>query len=554
MKKTLCLVALLLVSVMVLGLSAGCSGTSVDTVSRHIFDENDGPLVPYDTPLKVKQVRYQNTSVTYARGEDKSDNFIRDFYKEKLNIEWESVWTTDYSSYFTKLNLDIAGNDLPDVFMVDGAQLQTLIENDQIEDLTDYYDYYASDRLKENIEYGDKMLLDFPTYNGKLYGIPLTSSYAGDTGFMWIRTDWMKKLGLSAPTTYEELCNYIKALKASGLCKDNSSGFSFLGAGSVSFDSLSQMFGAYYDYFVKDESTGKLTYSGITDNMKNALKAMQDMFKAGLIDSDWAAKGSTEEEMISVGQYGIVFGQYFYPGLLSGSLLNDPEADWEAFPLPSLDKNSKSAPKGSDYVNGYVVVRKGYEHPEALLKSMNLWAELWTDGGEYNEWLAERMTTDHKSVKLIGEYALPYQFDGVMTFNDIGKDIRDVLASSDPETEINKYPFSKMTFGYINDYLKDPKNTANILGEGWKLYKIYTSAAPVMDKYVGSLKFNEFHGMLSEDSAFNKVSLDKMMVECYTSIIMGDPIDSFDDFVKEWYDAGGKSMLDEVNKWYEGRS
>ena len=60
--------------------------------------------------------------------------------------------------------------------------------------------------------------------------------------------------------------------------------------------------------------------------------------------------------------------------------------------------------------------------------------------------------------------------------------------------------------------------------------------------------------MLSEDSAFNKVSLDKMMVECYTSIIMGDPIDSFDDFVKEWYDAGGKSMLDEVNKWYEGRS
>ena len=398
------------------------------------------------------------------------------------------------------------------------------------------------------------MLLDFPTHKGKLYGVPLTSSYAGNTGFMWIRTDWMKKLGLSAPTTYQELCRYINTLKKSGLCANNSSGFSFLGAGSVSFDSISQMYGAYYDYFVKDESTNKLIYSGITDNMKNALKAMQDMFKAGLIDSDWAAKGSTEEEMISVGQYGIVFGQYYYPGLLSGSLLNDPNADWEAFPLPSLNADNKARPKGTDYVNGYVVVRKGYEHPEALLKSMNLWAELWTDGGEYNGWLAERMTTDHKTVKLIGEYALPYQFDGVLTFNSIGKSIREVLSSANPETEINNHVYSKMTFNYINDYLKDPKNTANISGEGWKLYKIYTSAAPVMDQYMGNLKFNEYHGMLSEDSAFNKVTLDKMMVECYTNIIMGDPIDTFDAFVKEWYKEGGQTMLDEVNQWYSNQS
>ncbi|GEM_PF-3415841 len=554
MKRVFNLISLLLVTGMIFCSCTGCGGGQSGKDSKHQFDENDGPLVPYEETLKVTQVRYQNTSVTYARGEDKSDNFIRDFFKEKLNMEWESVWTTDYSSYFTKLNLDIAGNDLPDVFMVDGAQLQTLIENDQIEDLTDYYDYYASDRLKENIEYGDKMLLDFPTHEGKLYGVPLTSSYAGNTGFMWIRTDWMKKLGLSAPTTYQELCQYIDTLKKSGLCANNSSGFSFLGAGSVSFDSISQMYGAYYDYFVKDESTNKLIYSGITDNMKNALKAMQDMFKAGLIDSDWAAKGSTEEEMISVGQYGIVFGQYYYPGLLSGSLLNDSNADWEAYPLPALNADSKARPKGTDYVNGYVVVRKGYEHPEALLKSMNLWAELWTDGGEYNGWLTERMTTDHKTVKLIGEYALPYQFDGVLTFNSIGKSIREVLSSANPETEINNHVYSKMTFNYINDYLKDPKNTANISGEGWKLYKIYTSAAPVMDQYMGNLKFNEYHGMLSEDSAFNKVTLDKMMVECYTNIIMGDSIDTFDAFVKEWYKEGGQTMLDEVNQWYSSQS
>ena len=548
MKKMVkCLLLLLAVCLFITSF-AGCQGDTEDpekkpTPEPMSFDPSDGPLVPYEETLVITQPRYQNTSVTYVRGESASDNFIRDFYKEKLNIEWESVWTTDYSSYFTKLNLDIAGNDLPDVFLVDAAQLQTLIENDQVEDLTDYYNYYASDLLKSNIEYNDGLMMEFPTVGGRLYGIPLTSSYAGDTGFMWIRTDWMKKLGLSAPTTYQELCDYIKALKESGLCVNNSSGFSFLGCGSVSFDAISQMFGTYYDYFLKDEATGELVYTGVSDEMRNALQAMQDMFRAGLIDSDWAAKGSTEEEMISVGQYGIVFGQYFYPGLLAGNLLNDPQADWEAFPLPSLHAGEESHPKGTNFVNGYLVVRKGYEHPEALLKSMNLWAELWLDGGEYSQWLTEKMTGDHKSVKLIGEYALPYQFDGVTTFNIIGKQIREVLASEDPDAAIEKYPYSRITY----EFLKDPTDPMYISGEGWKLYKIYTSAAPVMDTYMGKLQFNDFQGMLSEDAAFEKVSLDKMMVETYTNIIMGDPIESFDRFVEDWYAEGGQTILDEVN-------
>ncbi len=550
MKKQARFLALILMLCLTVSMIPGCGNKTgsgdEEKPDKQIFDLNDGPLVPYDEPLVVTQVRYQNPSVTYIRGENKSENFIREFYKEKLNMEWESVWTTDYSSYFTKLNLDIASNDLPDVFLVDASQLQTLLENDQIEDLTDYYDYYASDRLKENIEYGDKLLLKYPTVDGRLYGIPLTSSYAGNTGFMWIRTDWMKKLGLSAPTTFEEFCAYIKALKDSGLCANGSSGFSFLGAGSVSFDSIAQMFGSYYDYFVEDEETGKLIYTGVSDEMKEALKAMQEMFQNGLIDSDLASKGSTEEEMISTGQYGIVFGQYFYPGLLKGSLLNDKDADWEAFPLPALDKKSTAKPKGTTYVNGYLVVRKGYKHPEALLKSMNLWAEMWTDGGEYTAWLSEKMTGEYKSVNLIGEYALPYQFDGVLTFNGIGKDIRKVLAAENPDEEIKNYPFSQMTY----EYLRDPQAADYVSGSGWTLYKIYTSAAPVMDEYLGNLQFNDFQGMLSEEAAFDKVTLDKMMVETYTNIIMGESIDSFDVFVKEWYEEGGQRIIDEVNTWY----
>ncbi len=36
-----------------------------------------------------------------------------------------------------------------------------------------------------------------------------------------------------------------------------------------------------------------------------------------------------------------------------------------------------------------------------------------------------------------------------------------------------------------------------------------------------------------------------------TKVIMGDPIDLFDQFVEDWYDLGGTEIVDEVNLWAE---
>jgi putative aldouronate transport system substrate-binding protein len=37
-----------------------------------------------------------------------------------------------------------------------------------------------------------------------------------------------------------------------------------------------------------------------------------------------------------------------------------------------------------------------------------------------------------------------------------------------------------------------------------------------------------------------------------TKIIMGDSIDLFDQFVKEWYQLGGAEIVKEVNMWADG--
>ena len=527
---------------------AGC-GENGDSEEKEklSFDPQDGPLVPYAEPLVVTQVRYQDPGLTFVGAESLEDNFMTDFYKEKLNIEWKSTWVSDPGSYYTKLNMDIAGNDLPDVMMVNGAQLQTLIENDQIEDLTDYYNYYASDLLKASVAYNDGYLLEYPTVDGRLYAIPLTLAYGANCPYMWIRTDWMEQLGLSAPTTYEEFCNYIRALKKSGLVSGGSSGFSFLGAGTVSFDAIAQMFGAYYDYYLDDN--GELVYSSVTDEMKEALKVIQDMVKEGLIDSDWATKGSTEEERIASSSIGILFGPYWYPYLLRGSVMNNPKADWKAFPVPARDKNSVPQPKEGSYLQGYVVVRKGYEHPEALIKTLNLSAEVWSSGGEYNSWIAEKTTTDYNSVNLIGDYILPYAYTDPSTLYTISQQIIATLGSDNPDEEIKKYPFSQVTYSY----LRDPSAPDYLTGNGWHLYKVYTETGPVLNTYTGNLVSNKFNGMLSEDAAFNKTALDTLMVETFTNIIMGESIDTFDAFVENWNDNGGSKIMKEVNEWYSSK-
>ena len=550
MKRQKKLVALMLMVCLSCSLFSGCGEGNQDgnkDREKLTFDPADGPLVPYEEPLVVTQVRYQDSGLTFVGNESLEDNFMTDFYKEKLNIEWKSNWVSDPGSYYTKLNMDIAGNDLPDVMMVNASQLQTLIENDQIEDLTDYYDYYASDLLRASVEYNDGYLLEYPTVDDCLYAIPLPLAYGANCPYMWIRTDWMEQLGLSAPTTFDEFCDYIKALKSSGLVSGGSSGFSFLGVGSISFDAIAQMFGAYYDYYLDDN--GELVYSSVTDGMKEALEAVQGMVKEGIIDSDWATKGSTEEERIASGSVGILFGQYWYPYLLRGSVMNNPNADWKAFPVPARDKNSTAQPKEGSYLQGYVVVRKGYEHPEALIKTLNLSAEVWSSGGEYNSWIAEKTTTDYNSVNLIGDYILPYAYTDPSTLYTISEQIIATLGSDNPDEEIKKYPFSQVTYSY----LRDPSAPNYLTGNGWHLYKVYTETGPVLNEYTGNLVANKFNGMLSEEAAFNKTALDTSMVETFTNIIMGESIDTFDSFTDNWFANGGSKIMKEANEWYSAK-
>ncbi len=517
----------------------GCSDGSLNTQPTFVFSEDDGPLIPYDETITITQVKSHNPNITYIEGESKTDNFVTEFYLEKLNIVWETVWDADPAAYTAKLNLDIASDELPDVFVVNASQLNTLIEAGQILDLTSIYDQFAGDKLKNNIS---QNAIDSCMYDGKLYAIPLMTSGESDVPIMWMRQDWLDQLGETAPTTYEELVAYVQKVKDSGLA-GTSSGLNFYGPGSQTFSAIAQTQGAYYDTWLLDED-GNAVYSGIQPEMRNALLKMQEMYKAGLIDEDFAIKGSTEEALIAQQQYGIVFGQYFYGHLLKGSVLNNADAEWRAYPIPK-NMDGEIVPKSSLNVGGYYVVSVNCEHPEALLKSMNLWMEIWSPDGEYRDWFTDEMLNEHADVYLCGEYALPSFFDVTTNNVEIGKAIRAVYASDDPEEEIKNYPFARLTY----NLMKDESNFYRFVGgEGWALKHVYLYAEAVYEDYE-KFEYGCYFGTLSEDANYLKATLDTTMVELYYDIIMGGDISKFDDFVEQWKSQGGDQITAEVNEW-----
>ena len=68
----------------------------------------------------------------------------------------------------------------------------------------------------------------------------------------------------------------------------------------------------------------------------------------------------------------------------------------------------------------------------------------------------------------------------------------------------------------------------------------------------GCVTFDAYAGSLTKAMQEKKAYLDKLELETFTNIIMGQaPIDEFDVFVENWKKSGGDDISKEVNEWYQ---
>lgn len=232
-----------------------------------------------------------------------------------MNIE-----VVSNNEYTTILELAFASGEVPDLFDISGDNLAVYAKKNAIADLTD---------LVKNSEFYDQVdpaIWDSLTLDGKIYGVPMETPSGAVT---YVRKDWLDRLGMEVPKTYDEFTAMLTAFKN----EIPECTVPLTAPGLKASMNLPEFFQGATPNFTKVD--GKWVDGMSQENMKAALQRLQDTYKAGLIDLEVVTNttSSCRDQWYS----GCV-GVFNYWGGLWGQTLterlqvNVPEAEVVAIP------------------------------------------------------------------------------------------------------------------------------------------------------------------------------------------------------------------------------
>ena len=115
------------------------------------------PMMKYDPVLTIN-IAMSEGNFEFPEGEDYQHNDMYDLFEDTMGIHFNNIIQAPANAMKEKMQMAIATNDIPDMASVDATMLRTLINNDMIEDMTDIYNTWASDNLKEVTGQSDNAL------------------------------------------------------------------------------------------------------------------------------------------------------------------------------------------------------------------------------------------------------------------------------------------------------------------------------------------------------------------------------------------------------------
>jgi putative aldouronate transport system substrate-binding protein len=505
------------------------------------------PLGKYEPAVTVTSVTSTNPTIKFEGDDDMSNNVWTRAYEEELGIRLVYNWITDGSQFANKMNLAIASNDLPDVFIANSTQMKMLYDSDLIADLTEVYEKWATPETKE-VFTKDEVGFRSTKVNGRMMGLPQTGSSTEGAPILWIRNDWLENLGLPEPKNMQDVLDVARAFTTEDPDQngvDDTFGIAMNKDLWGMWADLKGFFNAFHAYptiWVEDGSGG-LAYGGVQPEVRDALLALKEMYGSGQIDKEFGVKdGAKVAEDVASGKAGIQYGLWWNPNYpLNVSKSNDPGADWVAYEPMSIDDKPGLA-QYSNAVGSYVVVNADFGHPEAAVKMMNFWYDILVNptlekAGKYIVKLPTYDIEYYKYTPFIGWD--PY--GGIKKYDAINFALR----TGDTSDLAWDY---QLEYEELNKYVED-----NTYETGW-----YSWAEVGPRGSLGVVKriaedrgiFNQFYGVATPAMADKMPALTTMQKEVLTKIILGDPIENFDKFVQDWKKLGGDEITAEVNAWY----
>lgn len=472
-------------------------------------------------------------------------------YRDELGIDVKAAWYTQgIEAAKQKVSVAIASGKIPDMIGVNQEQLSSISKTGLYTDLTAIFEQYASPLTKSILSADDGRAMESATFDGKLIAIPGLNSAIDGAAFMWVRKDWLDKLGLQVPKTSEELYDVIRAFTQrdpDGNGKADTVGLAlskeFLKSGLAEAIGLFNTFDAYPKVWITGQD-GKLVYGSVQPEVKQALSFLNKLYREGLIEPDFAAKDTGKAgELAASGKVGVMIGAMWngmYP--LQGTKNNFKDSDWRAYPIVSMDE-LPAKPQIKLNVENYFVVRNGYEHPEALIKLINFWTEL-----NYGD--TEQARFDH----FLGPLpALGHHYAVAKVWKS-EKNLQAHLKIMEAFETGDSSKLNAEEKGYYNNILKYQAGD-----DSYAQYeKVFgkTGSYTVMNEYLQQNLFqmDAFYGASTNAMRSRLLTIDQLVEEYYTKVIMGlEPLEQFDSFVAKLNEIGLDEVTKEVNEWKYGK-
>ena len=522
--------------------------------------KEDLPFSKYAETVTVHLGGSMNPNAKILDGMSYEDNAYTRFLKDDLNIEVVYDWIASSSDYDEKMNLCIGSGTIPEMMNVNATQYRALLKYDMIQPLDQYFEDYASDKLKGFVESGGEELKKCITNDkGEMMAIPAPSMMVGEMNEMWIRQDWLDNLGLEVPRTWDEMAAVAEAFVTQDpdgngeddtigiLGPGNSNHINDIGDNQFGLDPLFCSFQSYPQYWLQDED-GTVKYGSIQPETRVALEKIQKLYTDKLIDPEMLVRNNCQEAVLS-GKVGIFFGPW-WSGYTVGEATLAGEADWRAYFTP-LSEDGKYYTHMPDPTSKYVVVSKSCKNPEAAFKIISYLVaneQQWTDDGItssemscadfYPLWNGY----DNADEIEVSTDTLEKYLAGEITMDDVDFSQHKLLKSDmEAVTELKKEPY--------DDFSLDKWNLDSDLAKTNlpRLVSLLVGGNPLVnDKYIPV--YNAYSGQ-TETMETKWANLKKMEEETFAKIIIGKAdISEFDTFVENWKNQGGDQILKEINE------
>ena len=536
--------------------SAQAATTTAETTAPPVEPTGNGdilsPYGKYAEPITISLPKGASADPRFAQGDTIDNNCLTRIIKDKLNIIVKIAWEVEASEYVNKLSLNIASNDLPDAFTLYAPNnylvYKQLVENDMLADLSQAYEKCAGDYMHKTFNSFQEKNLEPFREDGKLMGIA-GGFYGYEHNLLWVRTDWLKQYNLPEPKTLDDVANIAKTF-----VDKNAGGKGNVGLvmeskypASSNMYAGTAIFGAFHAYpktWVKD-ATGKAVWGSVAPEMKAALQVLADWYKNGVIDKQFPTRTASGavDALVKDGQCGIFFAPWWFPYVAFPDFpKNNPDGDLVAFNAP-LDSAGKYNILWPGPANTVICVNKNYEHPEAVVKMLNVEFDAWR-GIDPALYELIRPSLDAGT-----DWTYLFPTSGVnLEFADCIPNVGFLTKNYIDNGKLEGKPgvFHSTFDQNLAKGAKKWVDTKSLDDSGWLDYHARYQASNIVANPEVQITYPAF-SFSTKSMVDLKANLDKMEDEVMLQIIIGEkPVDYFDTFVSDWYKQGGDTITAEV--------